>query len=159
MPAHFDHVYLDYAATTPLEPRVLEAMTPHLTDGFGNPSSLHAAGQRTRRAVEEARERVAAAIGALPQEIVFTSGATEADNHALRAHAGPLLTSPLEHAAVLTTAKYLESSGRKVSYVRPNTRGEVTPEAVQEALQPGTELVLTHACEQRNGRRNRHPRH
>ena len=136
-----DHVYLDYAATTPLEPLVLEAMMPHLTDGFGNPSSLHAAGQRARRAVEEARERVAAAIGAFPQEIIFTSGATEADNHALRAFAGPLLTSPLEHAAVLTTAKHLESSVHKVSYVQPNHGGEVTSEAVREALQPDTELA------------------
>ena len=141
MPVHFDHVYLDYAATTPLEPRVLKAMMPYLTHGFGNPSSLHAAGQRARRGVEEARERVAATIHALPQEIIFTSGATEADNHALRAHVGPLLTSPLEHAAVLTTAKHLESAGHAVSYVQPNHRGEVTPEAVREALQPDTGLA------------------
>ena len=141
MPVHFDHVYLDYAATTPLEPLVLKAMTPYLTGDFGNPSSLHAAGQRARRAVEEARERVAAAIHALPQEIIFTSGATEADNHALRAHAGPILTSLLEHAAVLTTAKHLESLGRKVTYVQPDSRGEITPEAVREALQPDTKLA------------------
>ncbi len=136
------HVYLDYAATTPLEPLVLEAMLPYFTDGFGNPSSLHAAGQRARRAVEEARERVAAAIHARPQEIIFTSGATEADNHALRAFSGSsLLTSPLEHAAVLTTARHLESSGHAVSYAPPNSRGEIMPEAVREALQPGTGLA------------------
>ena len=136
------HVYLDYAATTPLEPLVLEAMLPYFSDSFGNPSSLHAAGQRARRAVEEARERVAAAIGARPQEIIFTSGATEADNHALRAFAQTsLLTSPLEHAAVLTTAKHLESSGHTVSYVQPNSQGEITPEAVREHLRPGTQLA------------------
>ena len=137
-----NHVYLDYAATTPLEPLVLEAVLPYLESDFGNASSLHAAGQRARRAVEEARERVAEAIHARPQEIIFTSGATEADNHALRTFSGAsLVTSPLEHAAVLTMARHLEGSGHTVAYVRPNDRGEITPGAVREALRPDTRLV------------------
>ncbi len=140
------NAYLDYAATTPLEPLVLEAMLPALKGNFGNPASLHRAGQRARRAVETARERLASAINAQPREITFASGATEADNHALRAYAsqfpgGHIVTSLLEHAAVLSTCRYLETHGWQVTYLKPNTRGEITPDAVQAALQPDTFLV------------------
>ena len=139
-------VYLDYAATTPLEPLVLQAMLPALNADYGNPASLHRAGQRARSAVETAREQVASAINAQPREITFTSGATEADNHALRAYAsqflgGHIVTSLLEHAAVLSTCRYLETQGWRVTYLEPNTRGEITVNAVQEALQPDTFLV------------------
>jgi len=79
-----DRIYLDHAATTPLHPAVLEAMLPYLTDHYGNPSSLHASGRRARQAIDEARERVAAFIGARPREIVFTGGGSEADNLALK---------------------------------------------------------------------------
>jgi cysteine desulfurase len=137
--------YLDYAATTPLDPEVLAAMHPYLESAFANPSSLHRAGQQARRAVEEAREQVAAAIGAKPKEIVFTSGATEADNFALRAAAalrpGAIVTSTLEHAAVLQTAKQLEREGREVRYLTPNARGEITREALRDALQGEVALV------------------
>lgn len=139
-------VYLDYAATTPLDEAVLAAMLPYLHGGFGNASSLHRAGQRARRVVETAREQVAAAIGAQPREIVFTSGATEADNQALRAVAeahpgGHIVTSALEHAAVLSTCRYLERCGHPVTYLRPDSHGEITPKAVSAALREDTVLV------------------
>ena len=105
-------IYLDYAATTPLDPRVLEEMMPYLTDIYGNPSSLHAFGQGARRAVMRARAQTAALIGASPEEIFFTSGGTESDNWALRGIAeaqrtagrgAHIVTSSIEHAAVLET--------------------------------------------------------
>ena len=140
------NVYLDYAATTPLDPQVLEAMLPSLRGDFANPSSLHGYGQRARRAVEGAREAVAEALGAQPKELIFTSGATEADNHALRAVAQlqpgqHIVTSALEHSAVLTTCKVLEQQGHPVTYLKPNAHGEITPGAVQHALRPDTALV------------------
>lgn len=140
------NVYLDYAATTPLDPRVLEAMLPYLQEGFGNPSSLHRTGQRARDAVESARERVALAIGATSREIIFTSGATEADNHALRAMAqkypdGQVITSVLEHSAVRVSAKYLQQQGYDVCFLTPDERGEITPDALQEAISEKTTLV------------------
>ncbi len=140
------NVYLDYAATTPVDSRVLAAMMPYLGDEFANPSSLHQMGQRARRGVEQAREQVAAAIGANPREIVFCSGATEADNHALRAiaelHSGKhIITSKLEHSAVLTTCKYLEQRGYAVSYLEPDAGGVISAQAVKAALRPDTVLV------------------
>jgi cysteine desulfurase len=132
-----ERVYLDHAATTPLDPAVLDAMLPYLTEVHGNPSSLHAAGRRARRGVEEARERVAAVMGVRPKQVVFTSGATEADNLALRGlldgREGALVTSPLEHAAVLRTAERLAEEGRRVEYVRPGPGGSVPGDAVAEA--------------------------
>lgn len=140
------NVYLDYAATTPLDPEVLAAMLPYLQEDFGNPSSLHKLGQQARRGVERAREQVAAAISAEPRNILFTSGATEADNHGLRAvaeqHPGcHIVTSELEHSAVLTTARYLERRGHPVTYLRPNTAGEITPIMLRDALRSDTKLV------------------
>ena len=139
-------VYLDYAATTPLEPLVLQAMLPVLNADYGNPASLHRVGQRARSTVETAREQVAGAVHAQPREVTFTSGATEADNHALRTYAaqfpgGHIVTSLLEHAAVLSTCRYLETQGWRVTYLEPSARGEITPDAVQAALQPDTFLV------------------
>jgi cysteine desulfurase len=139
-------IYLDYASSTPLDPLVLEAMLPYLTEFHGNPSSVHRAGQLARRAVENARDAVASALGASSAEIVFTSGATEAINQVLRGvmslyPGGHLITSRLEHAAVLATARYLETLGHPVTYLSPNTAGEITPEAVSEALLPETALV------------------
>jgi cysteine desulfurase len=133
-----ERVYLDHAATTPLDPAVLDAMLPYLTEVHGNPSSLHAVGRRARRGVEEARERVAAVMGVRPKQVVFTSGATEADNLALRGlldgREGALVTSPLEHAAVLRTAERLAEEGRRVEYVRPGPGGSVPGDAVAEAF-------------------------
>src|SRR5690242_19411034 len=96
-------IYLDLSATTPLEPAVLDAMLPYLGERFGNPSSAHRLGSEARCAVEEAREKVAAAIGAEPREVIFTSGGTEANNLALAGIAGPVVTTAIEHASVLET--------------------------------------------------------
>jgi cysteine desulfurase len=139
-------IYLDYAATTPLDPLVLEAMLPYLTEHYGNVSSLHSAGQKARRGVENAREQVASAIGATPKEVVFTSGATEADNQALRAVAqmrpnGHIITSSVEHAAVLATCKYLEKLGHSVTYLQPDESGEITLDAVRRAIRSDTALL------------------
>ncbi len=139
-------IYLDHAATTPLGPLVLEAMLPYFTLHYGNVSSLHQAGQKARRGVETAREQIADALGATRKEIVFTSGATEADNQALRSVArlypsGHIITSSIEHAAVLATCRYLEGLGYPVTYLQPNEHGEITVDAVMNAFQSNTVLV------------------
>ncbi|HLT48254.1 MAG TPA: cysteine desulfurase family protein, partial [Rubricoccaceae bacterium] len=144
-------LYLDHAATTPLDPAVLEAMRPYLTEHFGNASSVHALGRRARVAVEEARERVAAVLGCAPAEVVFTSGGTEADNAALRGVlAGPslaqtgrpgLVTSAAEHEAVLRTAEALRDEGHPVTLLRPGPHGALTPAQVAEAVDAHTGLV------------------
>ena len=142
-------IYLDYAATTPLDEQVFEAMLPYLKEAYGNPSSLHKEGQRVRHAVETAREQVAASISAKPQEIIFSSGATEADNHAIRSvveghklgKKAHVITSALEHSAVLTTCQYLASQGYDVTFLEPNDRGEITARALQAALKEETVLV------------------
>jgi cysteine desulfurase len=143
-------VYLDYAATTPLDPAVLAAMRPHLTEHFGNPSSVHALGRKARVALEGARETVAACIGAEPSEIVFTSGGTEADNLALRGvlrgaggteRAGGLVTGAAEHNAVLEPAEALAEEGVPVQVLAPGPSGAVSPAQVAEALTEETALV------------------
>ena len=140
------NLYFDYAATTPLDERVLDAMLPYLREGYANPSSLHRPGQLARRGVELAREQVADALGVKAKEIVFTSGATEADNHALRAMAlkhpdGHIITSSIEHAAVLTTCKQLALRGYDVTFLPPDTNGMIQPEAVSAAFKDNTVLV------------------
>ena len=139
-------IYLDYAATTPLDKAVLEAMLPYFTEHYGNVSSFHSAGQKARRGVENAREQVAAAIGATRKEIVFTSGATEADNQAIRSVAqmrpnGHIITSSIEHAAVLSTCKYLETLGHSVTFLKPDERGEITVQSVADAVRSDTVLI------------------
>ncbi|MDZ7704123.1 MAG: cysteine desulfurase family protein [Trueperaceae bacterium] len=146
MQSYPDPIYLDYAATTPLDKEVLAAMLPYLEHDFANPSSLHRFGQRARKGLETARLQVATALGCRPREIVFTGGATEADNHALRAVAarhpgGHIITSRLEHAAVLETARQLSAEGYDVTYLDPNERGEITPDALSAALKDNTALV------------------
>ena len=147
-------VYLDHAATTPLDPAVLEAMLPYLTEHFGNASSVHGRGRKARFAVEEARERVAARLGAEPGEVVFTSGGTEADNLALHGvlrgrsdgRRRGLVTSAAEHEAVLRTSEALHEEGFPVTVLTPQARGAVTPEQVAEAITDETGLVsLMHA--------------
>jgi cysteine desulfurase len=143
-----DQIYLDYAATSPVDPAVAAAMHDCLQHEFGNPSSLHAAGQRARRLVEAARAAVAARIGAAPERLVFTSGATESNNLALkgvlrrqlrdRPH---LVTSRIEHRSVLDPARALEAEGVAVTYVEANAQGYVEPERVAEAIREGTSLV------------------
>ncbi len=142
--------YFDYAATTPADARVITAMSECLgIDGiFGNPaSSSHAAGARARDKVEQARSQVAALIGAMPDEIIWTSGATESNNLALKgfaeAAAAPfhLVTSAIEHKAILDTAARLESKGVFITYIAPTREGAITPAAVAAALRPNTGMV------------------
>ncbi len=142
-------VYLDYASTTPLDPRVAEAMQPFFRERFGNPSSVHSFGQSARQAVDAARETVARAVGAQdPEEIVFTSGATESDNFALigaaygdEARGRHLVISAVEHHAVLEPARFLASRGFELTVVPVDGTGRVDPEAVRRAIRPQTILV------------------
>ena len=143
-------VYLDHNATTPVDPRVLEAMMPYFTRSFGNPSSRgHVFGWEAEAAVDAARETVARAMGASPKEIVFTSGATESDNLALlgvarlhRESGGQVITAATEHPAVLDACRQLEREGFAVTYLAPEpTTGEIPVERVREAMSERTILV------------------
>ncbi|HSN17171.1 MAG TPA: aminotransferase class V-fold PLP-dependent enzyme [Gammaproteobacteria bacterium] len=148
-------LYMDYAATTPLDPKVAIRMAAHLTaDGvFANPASTHAPGRAARAAVEEARAQVAALVGASPDEIVFTSGATESDNLAIKGTARfrrdkgkHIVTSRIEHKAVLDACKQLAKEGFEITWLKPDADGLIQPEAVEAALRPDTVLVtLMHA--------------
>ena len=141
-------IYLDNAATTPMHPDVSKAMRPLLRDAFGNPSSIHSAGQEARVAIEEARDKVASLIGAGNDEIVFTSGGTEADNFALKGMAyandggrNHIITSSVEHHAVLETCKFLERLGFTVTYLPVDGYGLVDPDDVRRAFTKKTLLV------------------
>src|SRR5271170_7138618 len=137
-------IYLDNNATTPVLPDVYEAMRPYFSELFGNASSIHSHGQETRAAVENARESVAQLLGCRASEIVFTSGGTEADNLAIAglASAGDhVITSSIEHHAVLHTCKHLEETGCDVTYVPVDGRGLVDPDDVQRALRTNTKLI------------------
>ena len=148
-----NRVYLDYNATTPVEPEVLDAMLPYFSAEFGNAASIHTVGQRARAAVETARDQVAALLGARPQEIVFTSGGTESDNHAIfgivRSAPGAtkhVITTNIEHEAVLNTCQALEKDGAAVTYVPVNSDGVITVDQVEEAIRPHTSLItIMHA--------------
>jgi cysteine desulfurase len=137
-------VYLDNNATTPVLPEVFEAMRPFYVEEFGNASSIHHYGQHARAAVEKARASVAGLLHARPAEIVFTSGGTEADNLGIFGLAGRgdhVITSTIEHHAVLNSCKRLEQTGCEVTSVPVNGRGEVDPDDVRKALRPNTKLV------------------
>ncbi len=137
-------VYLDNNATTPVLPEVLAAMQPYFGEHFGNASSIHRHGQETRAAVERAREAVAGLLGARESEIVFTSGGTEGDNLAIFGVTNPgqhVITSTIEHHAVLNSCKHLEQSGCEVTYVPVDGRGQVNPDDVRRALRPNTQLI------------------
>jgi len=143
-------VYLDHAATTPLDPRVLAAMTPYLTSDFGNPSATYALARRAGDAVQRSRKAVASLLGARPTEVVFTSGGTESINTAIKgvafqqklAHAGNhIVTSTIEHHAVLHACQYLERFGFDVSYVGVDERGVIDPDDVARAINERTTLV------------------
>jgi len=140
-------VYLDYAATTPIHPDVRNAMLRALDHDFGNPSSLHWAGRRAAALVEQARGQVARAIGGAPEEIIFTSGATEADNLALagtlraRPEGGHLITCAVEHHAILHAAEALARAGHAVSILPVDGQGHVDPDAVRRAIRPDTALI------------------
>jgi cysteine desulfurase len=159
-----NRVYLDYNATTPVDPQVVDAMLPYFSADFANASSIHTPGQRARAAVETAREQVAALIGSKPQEIVFTSGGTESDNHAIFGAVNALITRPIqyppsstearerrclvshnkhvittkvEHEAVLNTCQELEMLGVQVTYLSVDRDGLIDPDSVREAIQSG----------------------
>ena len=141
-------VYLDHAGTTPLDAKVLEAMIPYFSQHFGNPSSLHTVGQEARYALDEARERVAGVLNCRPREVVFTGGGTESDNAAIHGVATALhetgnhiITSSVEHHAVLHACQYLESQGFEVTYLPVDTEGMVQPESVYNAINERTTLV------------------
>jgi len=151
-----NRVYLDYNATTPVEPQVLDAMLPYFSAEFANASSIHTPGQRARAAVETAREQVAALIGARPQEIVFTSGGTESDNHAifgvaqsfLAGRISPaqpahphIITTTIEHEAVLNACQAVEKQAVSVTYLPVDREGLADPQSVRLAIRPETVLI------------------
>lgn len=146
-------IYLDYAATGPIKEEVKKAMMPFLGNCFGNPSSIHSWGQEARSAVESSREKMAEFLNANPPEIIFTSGGTEADNLALRgisnfqfsifkSQKSHIITTQIEHHAVLKTCQHLEETGQaEVTYLRPNREGLIAVEQVKKALKKNTVLV------------------
>lgn len=141
-------IYLDHAATTPTRPEVVEAMLPYFNSKFGNPSSIYSLGRDSKKAIEEARETVAKTIGAQPREIFFTGSGTEADNWAIKgvAYANRkkgkhIITTSIEHHAVLHTCQYLESDGFDVTYLAVDSDGLVTAEQVSAAIRPDTILI------------------
>ncbi|MDP2729272.1 MAG: cysteine desulfurase NifS [Dehalococcoidales bacterium] len=141
-------IYLDYAATTPTHPEVVEAMSPYFTEIFGNPSSIYSYGQEARGAIEQARASVASLIGAQEEEIVFTSGGTEADNFALKGVAfasenkgNHIIISPIEHHAVTESAKFLERRGFSITRLPVDEYGLVDPDEVRKAITAKTILV------------------
>ncbi len=140
-----ERIYLDHAATTPLDERVLAAMLPYLQGQYGNASSTHSLGRAARVAVETSRERIAAHLNAHPSEVMFTSGGTEGDNAALQgmlAHTRKgLITSAVEHAAVLETARAIQAAGHPVTILAPGPDGRVTASQVEDVLTPETGLV------------------
>jgi len=137
-------VYLDNNATSPLLPEVFAAMQPYFMEKFGNASSIHQQGQQARGAVEQAREHVAELVNCRPAEIVFTSGGTESDNLALFGLAKPgdhVITSSVEHHAVLNACKRLEDTGCEVTYLPVDGRGLVSPDDVRRGIRPNTKLI------------------
>ena len=141
-------IYLDYSATTPTHPEVVKAMLPYFTDVFGNPSSIHSYGQEAKGAIEEARVKVADFIGARDEEIIFTSGGTEADNFALKGVAfaneskgNHIITSSIEHHVVIEICKFLERRGFRVTYLPVDEYGLVDPGDVKKAITDKTILI------------------
>ena len=141
-------IYLDHAATTPVARDVEKAMEPYLSQEFGNPSSLYHHGQQARLALESARKRVAGILNAEPWEISFTSGGTESDNTALvgvalanKERGNHLVTTAIEHHAILETCRFLEKQGFKVTYLKPDRNGLIDPGDVERAISPKTILV------------------
>jgi len=148
-----NRTYLDYAATTPTHTEVVKAMLPYFSDAFGNPSTLYSYGQEAREAVEEARNKIASLINAQSEEIVFTSGGTEADNFAIKGvayaneHKGNhIITTPIEHHAVIEPCKFLEKRGFSVTYLPVDRCGLVDPQDVKKAITDRTILIsIMHA--------------
>ncbi len=146
-------VYLDYAATTPVDPQVIKAMEPYLFEKFGNPASIHSFGQAAKAALEDSRATVAKCLGAKPEEIVFTSGGTESNNFVINGVAGSntkkgnhIITSLIEHHAVLEPCKALEKKGFKITYIGVDKEGLINPQDIKNAICDKTILIsLMHA--------------
>ncbi len=141
-------IYFDYNASTPIAPEVAEAMKPFLSDHFGNPSSLHWAGIPAKEAVEHARKQVAGLLQCHPKEIVFTSGGSESNNHAikgvffaLKEKGNHIITTQIEHPAVINPCRFLERLGAEVAYLRVDRYGKVDPQDIQKAITPKTILI------------------
>ncbi len=146
-------IYLDYNATTPIDPRVAEEMLPYVHEHYGNPSSSHLLGVIARQGVERARRQVAGLLGCTEDDLIFTSGGTEANNHAIKGVVGAyrnqsnhIITSAVEHPAVTEVCRYLESLGCRITYLPVDEYGLVDPRQVEEAITPQTRLVtIMHA--------------
>ncbi len=146
-------IYLDYNATTPIDPRVADAMMPYITDEYGNPSSSHTIGVRAKDAVEESRSKVAALLGCKTEEIVFTSGGSESNNyiikgvaHTFKKKGNHIINSQIEHPSVLNPCRFLESQGYRVSYAPVNSFGMVSSEDIEKLITDDTILVtIMHA--------------
>ncbi|MFH1386390.1 MAG: cysteine desulfurase NifS [bacterium] len=143
-----ERIYLDYAATTPTDPRAIEAILPYFADKYGNPSSIHYFGQETKAAIEKAREQLASLLACKTEEIVFTSGGTEADNFAIEGVAfankdkgNHIITSAIEHHAVLECCEFLKKYGFEITYLPVDKYGVVSPESVKNAITDKTILV------------------
>ncbi|MFC2068721.1 cysteine desulfurase NifS [Chloroflexota bacterium] len=141
-------IYLDYAATTPIHPDVLKAMLPYFNEAFGNPSTIYSYGQEAKEAIEGARAQIAKFINARDEEIIFTSGGTEANNFALKsvaftneAKGDHIITTSIEHHAVLETCKYLEKRGFSVTYLPVDDYGMVDPDDLRRAITPKTIII------------------
>ncbi len=149
-------IYFDNNASTPIDPRVLEAVVRDLTESMGNPSSIHELGKLSRQKLNASRQTIATVLGVKPQEIVFTSGGTEGANFVLRGlfslqNSGHIITSDVEHSAVYDTVKYLERQGCTATYLNAGLAGGVTPEAVKKALQSKTRLISLMAVNNETG--------
>lgn len=141
-------VYLDYNASTPLAPEVIEAMTPFLLEHYGNPSALHWAGRGVREAYEKAREQVSALLGCSPAEVIFTSGGSESNNHALKgvfnalqSKGNHIITTQIEHPAIVKPCEFLKKLGAQVTYVGVDSYGQVSPSAIERAVTENTILI------------------
>ncbi|MGN0342102.1 MAG: cysteine desulfurase family protein [Roseburia sp.] len=151
-------IYLDNAATTPTAPEVIEAMLPFYENRYGNPSATYDLGQKSKNAIEETRERIAASLGAMPEEIYFTAGGSESDNWALKGVAEGLgfrgnhiITSKIEHHAVLRSCEYLEQNGYDVTYLDVDEWGMVSVEQLRRAIRPETILISVMAANNEMG--------
>lgn len=143
--------YFDYAASTPISSSVLDAMTPWQSESYANPSAAHAEAEKATKAIQKAREIIADKIGAMPSEIIFTSGASESNNLAIKGVAfkhledkGHIITSSIEHKCILNTCEYLEVLGFEVTYLQPNADGIISSTQVKGAIKPNTLLISIH---------------
>ena len=146
-------IYLDHAATTATRPEVVDAMLPYFTEMYGNPSSVYSFSQKSKEAITAGREKIAKTLGASPEEIYFTAGGSESDNWALKATAEAyknkgkhIITSKIEHHAILHTCEYLEREGYEITYLDVDERGLVDVEELKQAIRPDTILISVMFC-------------